>query len=156
MPYSEEDRVKKQAFLSLAKRSFFREELKEKLTQKGFSKEAIDKVLDLCVKQGFLDDQKLIQQLVEKARDKGFGSKAIWFKLCSKVGINRSILNEVIQDTDKNQIENLKKLMQKKSYQTQLLDPKKKSRLIAKMLRRGYCYDEIMSCLAEVSGFKFL
>lgn len=149
MSYSEEDRVKKQAFLSLARRSFFTQELELKLTQKGFSKETIDKVLDLCVKQGFLDDQKLIRQLVEKAREKGFGSKAIWFKLCCKVGINRSVLEQVIRDTDKNQAESLRKLIEKKSYQTQRLDPKQKSRLIAKMLRRGYCYDEIMNCLAE-------
>ncbi|MGL5627092.1 MAG: regulatory protein RecX [Candidatus Rhabdochlamydia sp.] len=149
MSYSEEDQVKKQAFLNLARRSFFREELEKKLMQKGFSKEAIDKVLDLCVKQGFLDDQKLIRQLVEKAREKGFGSKAIWFKLCCKVGINRSVLEQVIRDTDKNQAESLRKLIEKKSYQTQLLDPKQKSQLIAKMLRRGYCYDEIMNCLAE-------
>ncbi|MGL5263385.1 MAG: regulatory protein RecX [Candidatus Rhabdochlamydia sp.] len=149
MSYSEEDQVKKQAFLNLARRSFFREELEKKLMQKGFSKEAIDKVLDLCIKQGFLDDQKLIRQLVEKAREKGFGSKAIWFKLCCKVGINRSVLEQVIRDTDKNQAESLRKLIEKKSYQTQLLDPKQKSQLIAKMLRRGYCYDEIMNCLAE-------
>ncbi|MGL4539972.1 MAG: regulatory protein RecX [Candidatus Rhabdochlamydia sp.] len=149
MSYLEEDQVKKQAFLNLARRSFFREELKKKLMQKGFSKEAIDKVLDLCIKQGFLDDQKLIRQLVEKAREKGFGSKAIWFKLCCKVGINRSVLEQVIRDTDKNQAESLRKLIEKKSYQTQLLDPKQKSQLIAKMLRRGYCYDEIMNCLAE-------
>ncbi len=149
MSYSEEDQVKKQAFLNLARRSFFREELEKKLMQKGFSKEAIDKVLDLCVKQGFLDDQKLVRQLVEKAREKGFGSKAIWFKLCCKVGINRSVLEQVIRDTDKNQAESLRKLIEKKSYQTQLLDPKQKSQLIAKMLRRGYCYDEIMNCLAE-------
>lgn len=149
MSYSEEDRVKQQAFLSLARRSFFTEELREKLIQKGFSKEAIDKVLDFCVQQGFLDDQKLIQQLVEKARDKGFGSKAIWFKLCGKVGIDHSFLQQVIRDTDKKQVESLKKFMQKKTFQTQHLDPKQKSRLIAKMLRRGYCYHEIMSCLAE-------
>lgn len=149
MSFSEEDRVKKQAFLSLARRSFLIEELKLKLTQKGFSKEAIDKVLHLCIKQGFLDDQKLIQQLVEKARGKGFGSKAIWCKLCCKVGINRSILQQVLLDTEKNQLASLRKLIQKKSHQTRFLDPKQKSRLIAKMLRRGYCYKEIMSCLEE-------
>ncbi|MEK7339435.1 MAG: regulatory protein RecX [Candidatus Rhabdochlamydia sp.] len=146
----EEDRVKKQAFLYLARRSFFTEELSLKLTQKGFSKEVIDKVLDLCIKQGFLDDQKLTQQLVERARDKGFGSKAIWFRLCYRVGINRSILQQVILDTEKNQMKSLQKLIQKKSHQIHLLDPKQKSRFIAKMLRRGYCYEEIMRCLAEV------
>jgi regulatory protein len=149
MPYKEEDQVKKQAFLHLARRSFFTEELSSKLVQKGFSKEAIDKVLNLCVKQGFLDDRKLTQQLVERARTKGFGSKAIWFKLCCKVGINRSTLQQVILDTEKTQLESLEKFLQKRSHQTQLLDPKQKSRLIAKMLRRGYCYEEIMRCLAE-------
>ena len=147
---SEEDRVKKQAFFYLARRSFFREELSVKLAQKGFSKEMIDKVLNLCIKQGFLDDQKLTQQLVERARDRGFGSKAIWFKLCCRVGINRSVLQQVILETEKNQMGSLQKLIQKKSHQIQLLDPKQKSRWIAKMLRRGYCYEEIMRCLAEV------
>lgn len=150
MPYSEEDRLKKQAFFYLAERSFFREELRLKLMQKGFSKEMISKVLDLCIKQGFLDDQKLTQQLVEKARDRGFGSKAIWFKLCCKVGINCSVLQQTILATEKDQIVSLQKLIQKKSHQIQLLDPKKKNRWIAKMLRRGYCYEEIMRCLAEV------
>lgn len=147
---SEEDQIKKQAFSYLARRSFFREELNLKLMQKGFSKEAIDKVLDLCSKQGFLDDRKLTRQLVERARDRGFGSKAIWCKLCYKVGINRSVLQQVILETEKNQMVSLQKLIQKKSHQIQLLDPKQKNRWIAKMLRRGYCYDEIMRCLAEV------
>jgi len=44
----------------------------------------------------------------------------------------------------------LQKLIQKKSHQIQLLDPKQKNRWIAKMLRRGYCYEEIMRCLTEV------
>ena len=149
MPYSEEDRVKKQAFSHLARRSFFTEELSVKLMQKGFSKEAIDKVLDLCSKQGFLDDRKLTWQLVERARDRGFGSKAIWFKLCYRVGISRSVLQQVILETEKNQLVSLQKLI-KKSHQIQLLDPKQRNRWIAKMLRRGYCYDEIMRCLAEV------
>lgn len=147
---SEEDQVKKQAFSHLARCSLFREELNLKLMQKGFSKEAIDKVLDLCSKQGFLDDRKLTRQLVERARDRGFGSKAIWCKLCYKVGINRSVLQQVILETEKNQMVSLQKLIQKKSHQIQLLDPKQKNRWIAKMLRRGYCYDEIMRCLAEV------
>ena len=150
MPYSEEERIKKQAFFHLARRSFFREELSLKLAQKGFSKEAIDKVLDLCSKQGFLDDQKLTRQLVEKARNSGFGSKAIWCKLCYRVGINRSVLQQVILETEKNQMGSLQKLIQKKSHQIQLLDPKQKNRWIAKMLRRGYCYEEIMRCLTEV------
>ena len=147
---SEEDKVKKQAFFYLARRSFFREELRIKLTQKGFSKEMIDKVLNLCIKQGFLDDQKLTQQLVERARDRGFGSKAIWCKLRCRVGINRSFLQQVILETEKNQLVTLQKLIQKKSHQIQLLDPKQKNRWIAKILRRGYCYEEIMRCLAEV------
>ncbi len=150
MSYSEEVRVKKQAFLYLARRSFFIEELSLKLAQKGFSQEVIDKVLDLCSKQGFLDDQKLTQQLVERARDRGFGSKAIWFKLCYRVGINRSILQQVILETEKNQWVSLQKLIQKKSHQIQLLDSKQKNRWIAKMLRRGYCYEEIIRCLEEV------
>ncbi|VHO03992.1 regulatory protein RecX [Candidatus Rhabdochlamydia sp. T3358] len=150
MSYSEEDRVKKQAFLYLARRSFFTEELSLKLAQKGFSKEVIDKVLDLCIKQGFLDDQKLTQQLVERARDRGFGSKAIWFKLCCRVGINSSVLQQVILETEKNQWVSLQKLIQKKSHQIQLLDPKQKNRWIAKMLRRGYGYEEIIRCLEEV------
>lgn len=147
---SEEEQVRKQAFFHLAKRSFFREELNLKLAQKGFSKEAIDKVLDFCIKQGFLDDQKLTQQLVEKTRNRGFGSKVIWYKLSCRVGIDRSILQQVILETEKNQMGCLQKLVQKKAHQIQLLDPKKKSQWIAKMLRRGYCYDEIIRCLTEV------
>lgn len=148
MPYSEEDQVRKQAFSHLARRSFFREELHLKLSQKGFSKEVIGKVLDLCRNQGFLDDRKLTRQLVEKARDRGFGSKAIWCKLCYRVGVNRSILQQAILETEKNQMVSLQKLIPKKSHQ--LLEPKQKNRWIAKMLRRGYCYEEIMRCLAEV------
>lgn len=150
MACSEEDRIKKQAFLHLARRSFFVEELTVKLTQKGFSQKSVEKVIHFCIKQGFLDDQKLTRQLVEKARAKGFGSKAIWFKLYYKVGINPSILQQAILDTENDQIEDLKKLLRKKVHQTQLLDSKQKNRLIVKYLRRGYCYDEIIHCLAEL------
>lgn len=149
MSCSEENCVKNQAFLCLARRSFFVEELRIKLIHKEFSRDVIDKVINLCIRQGFLDDQKLIRQLVERARFRGFGSKAIWCKLYCKVGINRSILQKIILETEKNQIEDLKRLLQKKSQQTRLLDPKQRQRLITKYLRRGYCYDEIIRCLAE-------
>ncbi|KAG6558838.1 Regulatory protein RecX [Candidatus Rhabdochlamydia oedothoracis] len=149
MSYSEEDHVKKQAFLYLARRSFFVEELRLKLIHKRFSQEGIDKVINLCIEQGFLDDQKLIRQLVEGARLRGFGSKAIWHKLYCKVGINRSILQQIILETEKSQFEDLKRLLQKKNQPTHLLNPKQRQRLITKCLRRGYCYDEIVRCLAE-------
>jgi SOS response regulatory protein OraA/RecX len=149
MSYSEEDCAKKQAFLHLSRRSLFVEELTKKLLHKGFSQEAVDKAVSLCVQKGFLDDHKLTRQLVEQARGKGFGSKAIWFKLHGKVGINQTVLRKIIAETEKNQLADLKKLLQKKSQQTHLLDPRKKRQVIAKCLRRGYSYEEIMNCLAE-------
>lgn len=145
---SEEDCVKKQAFSYLAKRSFFVEELRLKLISKGFSQDVIDKVINLCIKQGFLDDQELTRQLVRRTRLKGFGSKAIWYKLHCKVGINRSILQQVILETESSQVEDLKRLLQR-NQPIHVLNLQQRQRLIAKYLRRGYCYEEIVRCLAE-------
>lgn len=64
-------KIKSAALRLLAKRDYYRQELKQKLLQKGFDENQIDKVLDELEEKGYINDDNLIQRHKELAIQKG-------------------------------------------------------------------------------------
>ncbi|WP_297453567.1 regulatory protein RecX [Persephonella sp.] len=64
-------KIKSVAFRLLAKKDYYKQELKQKLLQKGFNENQIEKVLDELEEKGYINDDKLIQRHKELAIQKG-------------------------------------------------------------------------------------
>ena len=64
-------KIKSVALRLLAKRDYYRQELKQKLLQKGFDENQIDKVLDELEEKGYINDDKLIHRHKELSIQKG-------------------------------------------------------------------------------------
>jgi len=69
----------------IAKRDYCSFELNKKLLRKGFSEEEIQKVVDSLISSGYIDNQKIMHEMIKKRLDKHpEGKKRLRAYLCSK------------------------------------------------------------------------
>ncbi|MBK3333250.1 regulatory protein RecX [Persephonella atlantica] len=78
------EKAKSYALKLLSKKDYFEAEIKQKLSQKGFSKEEIEETVLYLKKHGFIDDDKLLERYREVAVQKGKSSIYLKRKLFSK------------------------------------------------------------------------
>lgn len=68
---SEYSLLYEKAVRSLGRREHFASELSRKLRQKSVDRELVERVVNECVKRGYLDEKRATQQLVEKLANRG-------------------------------------------------------------------------------------
>lgn len=112
--------------------------------KKGVSKELTERVFDRLVEKGYLDDTKFARFWVENRNvRKGSSLRKLQTELQSK-GVERSIIEEVLGDTDRSDKSELRKVVEKKAKRYD--DPQK---LMAYLMRQGFRYDDVKEVLAE-------
>lgn len=128
--------IKEKALACLARKAYFKEELRQKLDGYGFKKEEIGETLLNLERSGWLQDEDLGRRFIEKQMRKGYGPKIIWHKLKEKAG--EEIASRLMIGESQ---EALKKLIgkyrQKKNFQN-------KQKIISALLRRGYHLETIL------------
>ncbi len=119
---------------------------KEGAIRKGVSPELTIRVFDRLEAKGYIDDEKFARFWVENRNvRKGSSMRRLASELGAK-GISTSIVEEVLQATERSDLDELQKMIQKKSKR---YDDKKK--LIAYLARQGFRYDDIKEALNEAS-----
>lgn len=132
--------IKAKAFSLLAKRSYFTKELKQKLSEKGYSQTEIENLIQELTKQGWLNDQDLALRYSEKLRARGYGARVIAQKIYQKAG-------ELDLPLEEDSKEAVLHLIHKK-YRNNL--PKKRNKVIAALMRRGFSYELIKTLLESI------
>lgn len=113
--------------------------------RKGVSKELTERVFDRLFEKGYLDDEKFARFWVENRNvRKGSSMRKIQSELSSK-GVNKEIIAAVLEDTERSDDDELKKILLKKASR---YDDKQK--LIAYLARQGFRYDDIKEALSEL------
>ncbi|NPA53272.1 MAG: regulatory protein RecX [Aquificae bacterium] len=84
------EKAKSYAFQLLSKKDYFSEELKRKLSQKGFNEEEIEKTIQYLQEKNYLNDEELKKRYIQKYLEKGKSLVYIKNKLFQK-GINSNI-----------------------------------------------------------------
>ncbi|MBS0614954.1 MAG: regulatory protein RecX [Verrucomicrobia bacterium] len=125
--------VKGAAFQLLAMKSRTTQELRKKLTLKGFDPQEIEEVLFYCQKAGYLNDDQMAKRKVEQLEAKGYGPRYIQMKLKGWGLKNPGLSKE--QDT-------IRTLLKKPQWQRKT--PQQKAAALA---RRGFSTDAIMEHL---------
>lgn len=119
---------------------------KEGAIRKGVSPELTIRVFDRLEAKGYIDDEKFARFWVENCNvRKGSSMRRLASELGAK-GISTSIVEEVLQATERSDLDELQKMIQKKSKR---YDDEKK--LIAYLARQGFRYDDIKEALNEAS-----
>lgn len=112
--------------------------------KKGVSQELTQRVFDRLFEKGYLDDEKFARFWVENRNlRKGSSLRKLKAELSAK-GVATPIVEAALGETDRSDIDELKKIVQKKA--SRYPDSQK---LMAYLARQGFSYDDIKQVLSN-------
>lgn len=110
--------------------------------KKGVSKELTERVFDRLVQKGYVDDEKFARFWVENRNQrKGSSMRKLSAELSAK-GVDRTIIDTLIDETDRDDQTELTKIIAKKRGR---YDDEQK--FMAYLARQGFRYDDIKEAL---------
>jgi regulatory protein len=116
---------------------------KEGAVRKGVSKQLTERVFDRLVKKGYVDDEKFARFWIENRNlRKGSSMRKLSSELSAK-GVSREIIDRLLQESDREDQEELRKVIEKKRSR---YDDEQK--FIAYLAGQGFRYDDIKAALA--------
>ena len=115
--------------------------------REGYDASLVPLVLDRLNQRNYLDDRRFAQFWVENRNvKKGISIKKIQSELAQK-GVDQQIIEEVLQGTSRNERDELRKIIARKSNRY-----KNPQKLIQYLIRQGFNYSDILEELDFSSG----
>lgn len=137
----------------LAYRARSQREVHQKLRQKGFGENLIERVIAQLVEYGYLDDATFAQRYVEaRFRNKGYGTRRIQQEL-RRLGVAHTLAQQVTDSIDADaQQAKARAVAEKRWHQlrTETNLSKKRKKLYDYLLRRGYPSDVVRHLVDEL------
>ena len=151
------ENAKESALRLLAKRDHSREEMRRKLTVKGFAPEEIERALNRLTGRGILDDFRYAQRLAfYLTREKLFGPQRVSQKLFQK-GIPANLAREAMgkAETDMGMSERLRTVLKirLKGRALEQISPPEKRKLANFLRQRGFLWEDILEIFQDAGGF---
>ncbi|MGI6030410.1 MAG: regulatory protein RecX [Eubacteriales bacterium] len=145
----EAKRAQSTALELLSRRSHGREELRRKLTAKGYDGEIAEQVCTRLAEGGYLDDEAHAQLLWEHLRQKGWGAGRIRQEMRSQ-GLEAQVVEQVLQQQDEQEdAEKIRQLIERKLRFGRSSDAKLKKRICDMLARYGYRYSQYAQIVEE-------
>lgn len=114
--------------------------------KKGVSPELTERVFNRLLEKGYLDDEKFARFWVENRNTrKGTSLRKLQSELMAK-GVERSIIERALQDTDRSDTDELQKIILKKA--SRYSDEQK---LMAYLVRQGFSYDDVKQAIRSLN-----
>ncbi len=129
----------------LSRRSYLSSDLEEKLLSKGFSREAARNAVSYCQEKGYLNDDQELARLVAKELRSGKSTKAVYYKLKQKKGMQEAGLQEALRKAGPSDEEALEKWLAKHARKIDRSDKNAMRKLAAKLLRQGFPADLVFA-----------
>lgn len=118
-------------------------EIRQKLEEKEFAEDIIERVLAFLEKYGYADDKEYCRRYIrQQLRLKPKSGYALGIELKQK-GVPSAIVEEVLAETELDETADALRWLEKKSRGQWPPDVKKKKQLYDFLLRKGYSYDII-------------
>lgn len=112
--------------------------------RKGVSKELTVRVFERLVEKGYVDDEKFAHFWIENRNlRKGTSMRKLSAELSAK-GVDRSIIDRLLDETDRQDENELQKIIAKKRHRYE-----DEQKFMAYLARLGFGYDDIKSALSE-------
>lgn len=112
--------------------------------REGVSQDVADRVYSRLQDRGYIDDEKFAKFWIDNRNQiKGVSRKRLTIELRAK-GVDASIIEHGLNSTDRNEQDELIKVIAKKSMK--YADERK---LIEYLMRQGFRYDDIMDALSQ-------
>ena len=147
---STDDKAKQYALKILRYRGRSLKELKEKLIRKGFSETSIASTINYLQYVGLIDDHALAEALKREAMNTKFLSQYATRRFMIHRGIPKEIVDSLFIPDEKKDVENAKRILEKKLKVIHKYPDKKiKKRLHDLLLRRGYSFETIKTIMMD-------
>jgi regulatory protein len=112
--------------------------------KKGVSVQLTERVFERLVQKGYIDDEKFAAFWIEnRNQSKGTSMRKLSAELSSK-GVDRTIIERLLSETDREDMSELQKIIAKKRSR---YDDEQK--FMAYLARQGFSYDDIKEALRE-------
>ena len=145
-----QNKARQYAFKLLSYRGRSEKELEERLIKKGITKSVASSTINYLKDIGLIDDMALAETLKREAVTTKLLSKNGAKKFILNRGISREIVDLVFSNDENEDIENARKLVDKKLKAFRDYSPETvKRRLYNILLRRGYSFETIMAVLKD-------
>ncbi|MCL2375987.1 MAG: recombination regulator RecX [Defluviitaleaceae bacterium] len=141
-------------YLSASPRS--RKQLRDKLTEKDFSTQAITAVIHLLEEKGYINDIAFAQSYIShKSRLNNFGKRRIVMDLLKK-GVGKDDIMAAYHQAEEDDTAGseadaatraLAKRLARKDFAAIKKDPKEMQKLMGYLVRRGFSYDVVKEAL---------
>ena len=141
----------------LGRRDHFRAELAEKLRNKGFDDDEIERALDRLVELDLIDDERLAGRFAElRAVDRGWGRHRLEMEL-RKRGVDRHLAERAsrLDDELMNQaMQNALRRVAARAKEGWWRLPEGRARLVKSLIGRGFATDQAYEAIARLAADK--
>lgn len=120
------------------------------LTALDNDREGADKVMDLLIKDKYVDDYRYSCAYArDKASIAGWGPSKIRYMLSSK-GVDRDVIDRAMLEIDESKADQRLDRLVRSRYASLRNDPRVRVKLLRYVVGRGYSYDEASSVIDEL------
>lgn len=133
-------KAKDRAYRFLGYKARTEKELRDKLSS-DYSQEIVDRVVKVFKDYRYIDDEAYTKSSINKYTNlKPVGKRMMKYELLKK-GIEESTVENIISNSDIDELDMAVKLLNKKIKNIENLDKKQKERAYSYLIRRGFDYD---------------
>lgn len=123
-------------------------QLRRKLEESEYPKEAVESAIAYVTSYGYLDDRRYAEHYIEWKKQ-GKGKARLKMELVQK-GISREIIEEVLESTDFGETrEIIRQIILKKRKTDIPMNEKEKQRIYGFLMRKGFSSSDILAVMRE-------
>ena len=123
-------------------------QLRKKLEESEYPKEAVESAIAYVTSYGYLDDRRYAKHYIEWKKQ-GKGKARLKMELAQK-GISREIIEEVLESTDFGETrEMIRQIILKKRKTNIPMNEKEKQKLYGFLMRKGFPSSDILAVMRE-------
>lgn len=123
-------------------------QLRKKLEESEYPKEAVESAIAYVTSYGYLDDRRYAKHYIEWKKQ-GKGKARLKMELVQK-GISREIIEEVLESTDFGETrEMIRQIILKKRKTNIPMNEKEKQKLYGFLMRKGFPSSDILAVMRE-------
>lgn len=141
------DDVRRSALWHLGRRDHSEKELRDKLARKTENKQWIEAIINECLQNSYLNDERFTENYIRSAQSKGFGINRIKNELQRK-GITSHHLADIFSTQSYNYIDSAVTLLARK-YQQAINNQHLKQKAMRFLQVKGHSCDDIFAAIEQ-------
>ena len=118
-------------------------QLREKLTRNEYPADIVEAAISYVKSFGYINDYEYARSFIESRKERK-SRREIYMQLVGK-GVPRELIDEAFEESYEREdsTEAIRRLLEKKHYDPENTTPEEKKKIMAYLVRKGFCYDDI-------------